>query len=77
MLGINSLLLWETHLSAEIPPFCVSLNWDGFFLRDCVSASPTHLSVFLLSFVVDSSSSSFQREMIHMQLQIWCMYGRK
>ena len=50
--GMNPLLLREKLQICEIPPDCGSPSWAWGFWRDFVSASPTHLHVALLLFVV-------------------------
>lgn len=54
-------LLQENCLSDDIPPYCVWLCLGWGFLWDCVCASSTCLDVVQLSFVVESSSSTFHQ----------------
>lgn len=50
MWGTNTLLLQEELWTGEIPLYGIALQLG--FLQDCVSAYPTHLDVFFLSFMV-------------------------
>ena len=47
--------------TCEFPSYCVSLFWGLGLWQDCVSASPTHLSVgfFLICLMYRSCSASF------------------
>lgn len=59
--GHNISLLWEKHLSHEIPPYCACVATPRVgFLQDLVSGFPTYVEVALLFFVVENSSSSFR-----------------
>lgn len=58
----NSSLFHEKCLSGEILLFGATQHWEyiGFNGRPCLSASPAHLSVVLLSFALRSHSSGFR-----------------
>lgn len=58
--GSSHLLFWYRHPSGELCPYSVSSHQGSGLLQDCVSASPTHLSVILLTFGAESSSFRFQ-----------------
>lgn len=60
MFGIEHSLLREKFHICEVPPSCASLHWVWGSLQDCASASPTHLDVALLTFVVREFSARFQ-----------------